>query len=125
MTLGSIFFRTMAIAAMLVAAYVLPIALMSEQQLPSAFGQTTKEKPGAETSSSNPKENDTIASHSLYNVLSQQAIMELSKPENKTLQKSLTSDTGLGSTHKDDWIMTNHDIYYSRNSNQTTIGKGM
>ncbi len=78
MTSNSIFLITVTIAAMLIAAYILPISLVGHQQLPLAFGQTTKEKPGTEESSSNPKTNDTLASHSLYNVLSPQAIMEQS-----------------------------------------------
>jgi alcohol dehydrogenase (cytochrome c) len=39
------------------------------------------------------------------------------------LPKSNDTETGLEPSHKDDWVTANHDIYYSRNSQQTTIGK--
>ncbi len=39
------------------------------------------------------------------------------------MSKSIISDTGFEPSHKDDWITTNHDIYYTRSSNQTEIGK--
>jgi alcohol dehydrogenase (cytochrome c) len=39
------------------------------------------------------------------------------------LPKSKGTDTGLEPEHKDDWINPNHDIYYTRSSEQTTIGK--
>jgi alcohol dehydrogenase (cytochrome c) len=39
------------------------------------------------------------------------------------LPKSNNTETGLEPNHKDDWMTANHDIYYSRSSQQTTIGK--
>ena len=45
---------------------------------------------------------------------------------NKTLPKSTataTTDTGFELQHKDDWVSANHDVYYTRSSPQTLIGK--
>jgi plastocyanin/outer membrane protein assembly factor BamB len=41
----------------------------------------------------------------------------------KVLPKSTNTDAGLEPNHKDDWVTANHDIYYTRSSQQTTIGK--
>lgn len=44
----------------------------------------------------------------------------------KVLPKSNTTtstDLGIEPEHKDNWITANHDIFGTRNSNQTTIGK--
>ena len=42
----------------------------------------------------------------------------------KVLPKSRTPTLGTEPQNKDNWITANHDIYGTRNSNQTTIGKG-
>jgi alcohol dehydrogenase (cytochrome c) len=39
------------------------------------------------------------------------------------LPKSNGTDNGLEPEHKDDWINPNHDVYYTRTSQQTTISK--
>ena len=41
----------------------------------------------------------------------------------KVLSKSNDTDLGTEPEHKDNWITANHDIFGTRNSNQTTIGK--
>jgi plastocyanin len=41
----------------------------------------------------------------------------------KLLPRSLTTDYGTEPEHKNDWITANHDIFGTRSSNQTIIGK--
>jgi alcohol dehydrogenase (cytochrome c) len=41
----------------------------------------------------------------------------------KLLPRSLTTDYGTESEHNNDWITANHDIFGTRSSNQTIIGK--
>src|SRR5215469_1124843 len=41
----------------------------------------------------------------------------------KPLQRSLTTDYGTEPQHENDWITANHDIFGTRSSNQTIIGK--
>ena len=41
----------------------------------------------------------------------------------KLLPRSLTTDLGTEPEHKNDWITANHDIFGTRSSNQTIIGK--
>jgi alcohol dehydrogenase (cytochrome c) len=41
----------------------------------------------------------------------------------KLLPRSLTTDIGTEPEHKNDWITANHDIFGTRSSNQTIIGK--
>ncbi len=104
------------LAAILIAALFVFSAATSQRHLALAQGKE-------EASSSNPKENETLPSNSLYNVMSAKLMKDASTPQNTTLPNSTKTDTGLESNHKDDWITTNHDIYYTRSSNQTTIGK--
>jgi alcohol dehydrogenase (cytochrome c) len=48
---------------------------------------------------------------------------QMNAPLNKTLPSSTTTSLGTEPENKDNWIMANHDIYNTRNSNQTIIGK--
>ena len=41
----------------------------------------------------------------------------------KLLPRSVTTDLGTEPEHKNDWITANHDIFGTRSSNQTVIGK--
>ena len=41
----------------------------------------------------------------------------------KLLPRSVTADLGTEPEHKNDWITANHDIFGTRSSNQTVIGK--
>ena len=41
----------------------------------------------------------------------------------KVLPKYNGTDLGIEPEHKDNWITANHDIFGTRSSNQTTIGK--
>jgi alcohol dehydrogenase (cytochrome c) len=47
----------------------------------------------------------------------------MNAPLNKTLPSSTSTPLGTEPKNKDNWIMTNHDVYNTRSSNQTTIGK--
>jgi glucose dehydrogenase len=104
------------ITAMLLATGLI-ISYSEHSQL--AYAQNEKPSPGE----SNPKANEKLPSNSLYNQLAEKLINQTSNPQNATLSAPNVSDTGLESKHADDWITTNHDIYYTRSSNQTTINK--
>jgi alcohol dehydrogenase (cytochrome c) len=48
---------------------------------------------------------------------------QMNAPINKTLPSSTTTSLGTEPNNKNNWIMTNHDIFGTRSSNQTMIGK--
>jgi alcohol dehydrogenase (cytochrome c) len=48
---------------------------------------------------------------------------ELFNSQNVKLPSSTQTDIGVEEKNKNNWIMVNHDIYGTRNSNQTIIGK--
>ena len=48
---------------------------------------------------------------------------ELFNSQNIKLPSSTQTDIGVEEKNKNNWIMVNHDIYGTRNSNQTIIGK--
>ena len=47
----------------------------------------------------------------------------MNAPLNKTLPSSSNTSLGTEPENKNNWIMANHDIYGTRSSNQTIIGK--
>jgi glucose dehydrogenase len=48
---------------------------------------------------------------------------QMNAPLNKTLPPSTTTSLGPEPENKNNWIMANHDIFGTRSSNQTIIGK--
>ncbi len=107
--------------ALTVAGLLVTASLVSITSTKLVFGQGQEPKNISE--SSNPKANEKLPSNSLYNQMAEKMINETSKPQNVTLSSSNVTDTALESKDTDNWITTNHDIYYTRNSNQTVIGK--
>lgn len=113
--------------------YVLSIALVTVglissysiqnffSDMPKAFAQSNT--PSKEENSDNPYKNGKLPSNSEYNNQSEQFLKNLSIPLNKTLTQINNTFTGFENDQKDNWITANHDIFYTRNSNQTTIGK--
>lgn len=87
----------------------------------TAIAQTNN--PKSEEESKNPYRNGDLPSESRYNNMSEKYLKDLSKPLNKTLPTINNTNTGFEPKFKDDWISANHDIFYTRSSNQTTIGK--
>jgi glucose dehydrogenase len=58
-----------------------------------------------------------------YNSAVTKVLDQMSAPLNKTLPSSTTTSLGTEPENKNNWIMANHDIYNTRSSNQTIIGK--
>ena len=59
-----------------------------------------------------------------YNATTMKALAQMSTPVNKTLPKTTSiTDTGTEIQHKNNWITVNHDIFYTKSSPQTIIGK--
>ncbi len=58
-----------------------------------------------------------------YNSAVTKILNQMNAPLNKTLPQSITTSLGTEPENKDNWIMANHDIYNTRSSNQTIIGK--
>lgn len=114
---GNDIFTKKTIAALVVfgAIIAFPLAISDKH----AFG-TNSTTTGAQS----PFQNDTLPAQSQYNKYASQKLAEINVPLNKTLPRSINgSDTGLETKHQNDWITGNHDIFYTRSSNQTIIGK--
>lgn len=77
----------------------------------------------SESQKETPFTNEELPAQSQYNKYATEQLANLNAPLNKTLPKSNSTDIGIGPWHNNDWITVNHDIYYSRNSPQTAIGK--
>lgn len=61
-----------------------------------------------------------------YDAQAVKVLDQMNAPLNRTLPKSTATaitDIGTEIQHKNDWIMANHDMLYSRSSPQTIIGK--
>jgi alcohol dehydrogenase (cytochrome c) len=58
-----------------------------------------------------------------FNSVVTKIMNQMNAPLNKTLPSSTTTSLGTEPENKDNWIMANHDIYNTRSSNQTIIGK--
>jgi alcohol dehydrogenase (cytochrome c) len=102
-------------------AVILIVASLSARLLPSEiFAQEPTSIP---SSSNNPKLNETLPTELPYNKAARNYLESLSMPQNLTLPSTNQTDTGLEPEHQNDWITANHDIYYTRNSPQTIIGR--
>ena len=66
----------------------------------------------------------SLSEQQRYNAAAMKALTQMSTPVNKTLPKTTSiTDTGTEIQHKNNWITVNHDIFYTRSSPQTIIGK--
>jgi len=67
---------------------------------------------------------DPLSEQQRYNAAAMKVLAQMSIPVNKTLPKTTSiTDSGTEIQHKNDWITVNHDIFYTRSSPQTIIGK--
>jgi glucose dehydrogenase len=58
-----------------------------------------------------------------YNAEVSKILDQMNAPLNKTLPPSTTSTLGTEPENKNNWIIANHDLFGTRSSNQTIIGK--
>jgi alcohol dehydrogenase (cytochrome c) len=58
-----------------------------------------------------------------YNEQVAKILDQMNAPLNKTLPSSTTSTLGAEPENKNNWVMANHDLFGTRSSNQTIIGK--
>jgi PQQ-like domain len=65
----------------------------------------------------------SIPEQEKYNSEVTKILDQMSAPLNKTLPSSSNTSLGTEPENKNNWIMANHDIYGTRSSNQTIIGK--
>lgn len=89
------------------------ISLTTNSFQEQSFLENKKQQPEAEVG----KESPTLK----YTEANMQ--QELFNSQNIKLPSSTQTDIGVEEKNKNNWIMVNHDIYGTRNSNQTIIGK--
>jgi outer membrane protein assembly factor BamB len=64
-----------------------------------------------------------VSEEKKYNAQVTKVLNQMNAPLNKTLPTSKTTSLGTEPINKNNWITANHDIYNTRSSNQTIIGK--
>jgi alcohol dehydrogenase (cytochrome c) len=69
------------------------------------------------------QEKEQVPEQKRYNAQVAKILDQMNAPLNKTLPTSATSTLGTEPENKDNWVMANHDLLGTRNSNQTIIGK--
>lgn len=89
------------------------ISLTTNSFQEQSFLENKKQQPEAEVGKESPTLKYTEANIQ----------QELFNPQNIKLPSSTQTDIGVEEKNKNNWIMVNHDIYGTRNSNQTIIGK--
>ena len=89
------------------------ISLTTNSFQEQSFLENKKQQPEAEVGKESPTLKYTEANIQ----------QELFNAQNIKLPSSTQTDIGVEEKNKNNWIMVNHDIYGTRNSNQTIIGK--
>ncbi|HYX55935.1 MAG TPA: PQQ-binding-like beta-propeller repeat protein, partial [Nitrososphaeraceae archaeon] len=89
------------------------ISLTTNSFQEQSFLENKKQQPEAEVGQESPTMKYTEANIQ----------QELFNAQNIKLPSSTQTDIGVEEKNKNNWIMVNHDIYGTRNSNQTIIGK--
>jgi alcohol dehydrogenase (cytochrome c) len=67
--------------------------------------------------------NQQVSEQKKFNSQMTKILDQMTAPLNKTLPSSTTTNLGTEPQNKNNWIMANHDIFGTRSSNQTIIGK--
>ena len=70
-----------------------------------------------------PAQQQQVPEQNRYNAGVTKILNQVNAPLNKTLPPSTTSTLGTEPENKNNWLMANHDLFGTRSSNQTIIGK--
>jgi outer membrane protein assembly factor BamB len=69
------------------------------------------------------EEQQQVPEQQRFNAQATKILDQINAPLNRSLPASTTSTVGTEPQNKNNWIMVNHDLYGTRNSNQTIIGR--